>query len=109
MVEASLALAEACDPGAPGAAVTTELCGHWEHEGPCRWPHNSAIDAGRDPAGFRTIFVAEPAEAPAVADRIERALRARGDWRVEHVAERAVEDDERALATRLLTGPRRSA
>jgi hypothetical protein len=31
------------DPGgderALGGAVTVALCGHWEHEGECRWPH----------------------------------------------------------------------
>ena len=29
------------DPAALGGAVTVRLCGHWEHEGPCRWPHHS--------------------------------------------------------------------
>ena len=33
---ARLALAPGTDPAAVGAAVTTELCGHWEHEPPCR-------------------------------------------------------------------------
>ena len=27
------------DVRAIGAAVTVALCGHWEHDGPCRWPH----------------------------------------------------------------------
>ncbi|SDP28218.1 hypothetical protein SAMN04489867_1942 [Pedococcus dokdonensis] len=27
------------DPAALGGAVTTALCGHWEHDGPCRWEH----------------------------------------------------------------------
>jgi hypothetical protein len=29
------------DPGedtrAPGGAITVALCGHWDHEPPCRW------------------------------------------------------------------------
>ena len=29
------------DPAALGAAVTVALCGHWEHDGPCRWPHHT--------------------------------------------------------------------
>jgi hypothetical protein len=44
VVEAALALTEGCDSAAVGGAVTVELCGSWDHEGPCRWPHNSAID-----------------------------------------------------------------
>lgn len=27
------------DPRALGGAVTAALCGHWEHDGDCRWPH----------------------------------------------------------------------
>ena len=66
VVEAELDLDEDFDPAAVGAAVTTELCGHWEHQGPCRWPHNSAIDSDRDRARFRTLFVADAAEADEV-------------------------------------------
>ena len=33
------------DVRAIGAAVTVALCGHWEHQGPCRWPHLTATDA----------------------------------------------------------------
>ena len=29
------------DPAALGGAVTVRLCGHWEHNGPCRWPHHT--------------------------------------------------------------------
>ena len=31
------------DERAPGGAVTVALCGHWDHDGPCRWPHFSSI------------------------------------------------------------------
>jgi hypothetical protein len=35
------------DTAAPGGAVTAALCGHWEHDGPCRWPHSTrAIERG---------------------------------------------------------------
>jgi hypothetical protein len=27
------------DVAALGGAVTVALCGHWEHDGPCRWEH----------------------------------------------------------------------
>src|SRR4029079_9373602 len=43
VIDADLELAPGTDERAPGAAVTTALCGHWEHEGACRWPHNTDI------------------------------------------------------------------
>ena len=36
------------DERAPGGAVTVALCGHWDHEGPCRWPHFSRISPEAD-------------------------------------------------------------
>ena len=37
------------DPGsderALGGAVTVALCGHWEHEGDCGWPHLTVTEA----------------------------------------------------------------
>jgi hypothetical protein len=36
------------EPAALGGAVTMALCGHWEHEGDCRWPHHTS--AGPDGA-----------------------------------------------------------
>jgi hypothetical protein len=75
-------LRDGLDPAAAGAAVTVELCGHWEHEGPCRWPHNSAIETERDPARFRTLFVADEREAELERDRIETALRGDHGWRL---------------------------
>ena len=109
VVDAQLALDDDTDPRSVGAAVTVELCGHWEHPGPCRWPHNSAIEADRDTAGFRTVFVATDEEEPAVRTRIEDALRTEAGWRVLSVSSRPVADFERSLAESLLAAPRRSA
>jgi hypothetical protein len=103
VVEAALALDPSCDPRAPGGAVTVELCGHWDHDGPCRWPHNSALD---DTGTFRTLYVASSSEAPTVASRIEHALRAGPHWQVNRITERAVGEEERELASCLLAGPR---
>jgi hypothetical protein len=105
-IEAELVLRDDYDPAAVGAAVTVELCGHWEHEGPCRWPHNSAIDTDRDPARFRTVFVADGREAGQVRDRIETVLRSELGWRLASLRERPVAEAERALAENLLAGPR---
>jgi hypothetical protein len=106
VIEAELELSEGLDPGAVGAAVTVELCGHWEHDGPCRWPHNSAIEAERSPARLRTLFVAGDAETELVRARIEAALRGASAWRVLSLSLRPVAAGERALAQRLLSGPR---
>jgi len=106
VLEARIALEKGIDPAAVGAAVSTELCGHWEHAGPCRWPHNSAIDATLDPARFRTVFVASDADEPVVRRRIEDALRRSDDWRLVTLGSRPVAAGELGLADRLRDGPR---
>ena len=102
--EAELLLADDTDRRAPGAAVTVALCGYWEHEGPCRWPHNNAITAaGGGTARFRTLFVADDAVEPAVRDLIVGALADAAGWSVTSSAARPVAASERDLARRLLT------
>jgi hypothetical protein len=81
VLAAELELAEGCDPRAPGGEVTRELCGHWEHDGPCRWPHHSGIDG----SSFHTTFEAGEEEADDIAARIEKALRSDERWRVVRV------------------------
>jgi len=106
VVEAELVLADDLDPAAVGAAVTAELCGHWEHEGPCRWAHNTAIETRREPARVRTLFVAAEDESAGVRERIERVLRDATAWEVVSIRERPVAGAERDLAERLRSGPR---
>ena len=107
VLEATLTLAAEVDPAAVGAAVTTELCGHWEHEGGCRWPHNNEIFAegasGR--ASFRTLFLAPGNEEADVRTRIEKALREGPGWSVESTGERELSGDETALAVTMARTP----
>jgi len=103
---AELVLRPDCDPAAVGAAVTTELCGHWEHEGPCRWPHNNAIDDSRQPARFRTLYVADADEAATVEERIRAALAGAQAWELVAARRLSVEEHDRGLAERLLAAPR---
>lgn len=103
--EAELALNESIDPRAVGAAVTVALCGHWEHEGPCRWPHNNQIDGRR----FRTVFVCEPMEEPHVRALIRSALRGSSEWRVVSDRARPVAPREQPVADALQRAPRRPA
>ena len=41
--EAQARLAPGSDAAAVGAAITSGLCGTWEHDGPCRWPHHTYV------------------------------------------------------------------
>jgi hypothetical protein len=43
------------DDRAPGGAVTVALCGHWDHDGRCRWPHLSTITPDID--GYQRLVV----------------------------------------------------
>ena len=63
------------DDRAPGAAVTVELCGHWDHEPPCPLaPHHTAVErAGRD-VRLRILFASEPEREDEVRQGIDRAL-----------------------------------
>src|SRR5919202_4298744 len=57
--EALLQVEAGIDPRSIGAAVTIALCGHYEQEGVCRWPHNNDICTDTSPARFRTLFVSD--------------------------------------------------
>jgi hypothetical protein len=72
--EAAIDLADGADPRAPGGAITVALCGHWDHEPPCRWPHHTEVTREGDRHGVRTVFSAAPEEEAAVRQRIVQAL-----------------------------------
>jgi hypothetical protein len=86
------------------------LCGHWQHDGACRWPHHTAVDerSGQS-VRTRTVFVCEEGDADVVRGRITRALGAgrldgpEGTSRWMVVRDEAGELDpaERQLAARL--------
>ncbi|MDQ3865996.1 MAG: hypothetical protein M3304_04105 [Actinomycetota bacterium] len=99
--EAELRLDEGADDREPGAAVTVALCGHWEHEGACRWPHNNALDVESTPVRFRTVFVAEAADESEIRTRIANALASGPNWTlISHHSRRATAD-ENELGRRL--------
>jgi hypothetical protein len=102
--EAELELGPDTDPRAPGGAVTVALCGHWDHEGPCRWPHNNRIDTSEATARLRTVVVADDETAEDVITRIEGALRDDARWSVLETKTDTVRADERSLADRLAGG-----
>lgn len=101
--EATIAFRADVDPRAVGAAVTVALCGHWEHEGPCRWPHNNEITGDR----FRTLFACEAGDEPEVRAKVVGALRGATEWRVVSDRARDVAEHEQQLAADLMLVPRR--
>lgn len=105
MHEAVISLPESADPQAVGAAVTTELCGAVEHQGPCRWPHNNAIVDRAEVTLFRTVFIASQSEEREVRKRIRLALRSSDQWVVDSDRTSSLTADERRLAARLAQTP----
>ena len=100
--QATLVPGPGTDPGAAGAAITTALCGHWEHEPPCPLaPHHTAAHAEGDRLRLRILFATEPHRVDEVRARIDAALTA-GDWQLVASGCSRVDPDERPHARRLL-------
>jgi hypothetical protein len=62
------------DERAPGAAITVALCGHWEHQSMCRWPHLNVTERTGEGLLVRTSFDAPASEVAEVRRRINDAL-----------------------------------
>jgi hypothetical protein len=62
------------DPAALGAAVTVALCGHWEHQGPCRWPHHTETRVEGSAVVAVVRFDATEDEVAEVRSTIARAV-----------------------------------
>jgi hypothetical protein len=77
---AVLIMAADADAQAPGAAITMELCGHWQHEGQCPVaPHHTRAERVNGDVLLRTLFATEPTLEDTVRQRIDEAL-ARGQF-----------------------------
>ncbi|MEU5721956.1 hypothetical protein ABZ783_09035 [Micromonospora sp. NPDC047738] len=77
--QAVLDMAPDDDSGAPGAAITTVLCGHWDHAPPCPVaPHHTSAERSGDEVRLRILFATEPHLEERVRQDIDRAL-ARGE------------------------------
>ena len=99
--EATLDFEPETDPRAPGGAVTSALCGHWEHEGSCRWPHHTSISEEGSERVVRTVFVSARSEVEEVRERIREALASVAGWRLLQDGPAPLNDGERELAGRL--------
>jgi hypothetical protein len=101
--DAVLGLAPDADIRAPGAAVTTELCGHWEHDPPCPLaPHHTAAHRDGADVRLRILFATEPEREAEVRERIGRALTV---WDVRSCATGSLRPGEQAHAGRLVGSP----
>jgi hypothetical protein len=98
------------DPAAVGAAVTVELCGHWEHDGTCQWPHHTSVSQKGDAVTLRTVFACTPEEEAEVRRRVVAGMTAgtldggpkgSSSWVVESVRADEVRASEQKLASRL--------
>ena len=99
--ETALDIIPGTDMRAPGGAVTAGLCGRWDHDGPCRWPHHNDLDAGTTPSLLRTVFVCDDADETEVRARIDSALLGSDAWSVHASGPADPTAAERALAARL--------
>lgn len=64
------------DVRAPGAAITLELCGSWEHPPPCPLAaHHTQPESNGEAVALRVVFATEPENEGEVRRRIDRALR----------------------------------
>ena len=89
-LDATLRMDPEAEIGAPGAAITIELCGSIEHEPPCPLaPHHTGAVRTGDSVRLRVLFAVEPEREAEVRDRIERALRG-GEWTLLELSPSAV-------------------
>ena len=101
-IEAELDLAPGTDPRAPGGAVTIGLCGGWDHEGPCRWPHNSRVDTSVNPAVLHVVVATDDEDMGEILTRVETGLDRDERWSLLRCAIRCLRADEQDLGERLV-------
>lgn len=73
-INATLYLENGADTRAPGGAVTCALCGHWDHEGACRWPHFNQIQATDSHYDFWVDVTCSDDDLSEVVQRVSGAL-----------------------------------
>ncbi len=115
--QALIEIPDGGDERGPGAAVTVALCGHWEHEPPCRVPHRSDMASTDDGLLVRVLFACDPADEGAVRASVDQAL-AGGElpvpapddaeptrWRLLRSAPAEISDADSAVAARFVASP----
>src|SRR4051812_46160088 len=101
--DAVLHLDDGADDRAPGAAITTALCGSWEHDPPCPLaPHHTAVTHSGSEVSLRVLFAADPADEDRVRSLVDRALATGDGWRLLSAAASEVRPEEGDHAGRLI-------
>ena len=77
------------------------MCGSWDHEGSCRWPHQTSVDASLDPSPLRVVYVVDDEELGHVRRMIEAALTSGDDWSTTDMRADRLTAEESALVQRL--------
>jgi hypothetical protein len=113
--EAMLVMPVDADVRAPGAVITAELCGHWEHQPPCPLAaHHSKSERVGDAVRVRVLFATFSENEGEVRRRINQALErgrlvsAEGDvtvWRVTRTGRSIVDSSEIQHTQRLVETP----
>lgn len=74
LLEILLHLEQGSDSRAPGGAVTVALCGHWDHDGTCTWPHHSSIAPHGENYLLSVAYQCDETERREVEERIRKAV-----------------------------------
>lgn len=110
---AEVTLEPGADDRAPGGAVTMALCGSWDHEGECRWPHETSATWEERRGKVRVVFVADEAEEAEVRALVDGALSGgacvgpdgkRSQWEVAGVEAGTVSEGDVAWSARFTGG-----
>jgi hypothetical protein len=63
------------DTRAIGGAITIARCGHWDHPGPCRWPHLTTVVASGRTLAVTVAYSCPDKERVEVESLIEGAIK----------------------------------
>jgi hypothetical protein len=109
--EIAVELAPTGDERAIGGAVAKELCGHWDHEGPCMWPHLVTVSTAGAITTARVLFACHASEEADVRQRILRAVHSgqcdgpngHNVWQVRGASTTQTTAEERSSAAKWIT------
>ena len=73
--QAEVDMAAGGDAAALGGAISVQVCGSWDHPGPCPLaPHHTELETEGDRVRLRVLFATEPENEDEVRRRIRAAL-----------------------------------
>lgn len=111
--DAVVVMQEGDSPNAPGGAITTALCGGWDHAPPCPLaPHYVSNAAQGETVSLRVVFATEPSNEQRVRTLIGQALAAgqltvpdggTARWVLRSASAGSLRGDEQDLAADLIT------